>query len=117
MQNLRSIGWDGCENEWEQGRPSMMVLSVFGILRISGFQALKINEFYGFWALALRCRAISNGLRSTKWLVELISVHRSARRVILLVAGGNRARPVSPNYLGFSVGFSIIAPDPQIQFE
>ena len=72
MQKLRSIGWDGSENEWDQGRPNMTVLKIFGILGISGFQALKIDECYGFWALALRCRAISNGLCVFKWLVELV---------------------------------------------
>ena len=58
----------------------------FKMRRIFVFEELSVHGLVGFWALALRCRAISNGL-------YLEVTRRPARRGILLVAPGDRAAP------------------------
>ena len=50
-----------------------------------------------------------------KWLVELLDLFYPARRVILLVAAGNSSGPVGRNHSEIFCGFSVTAPDPQIQ--
>ena len=82
--------------------------------RICCFQAVSVDDFSRFQALELRCRAISS---AWKWLVELEYGSPPARRVILLVAVGDRDRPVEPNNSDILVGFSVTAQDLHVQFK
>ena len=71
MLNFRSIHWDGAENDLYKGRQISNDFEDFGFSGFSGFRALWWHRLGGFWALALRCRAILRLNMICKWLVEL----------------------------------------------
>ena len=110
MLIFRSIRCQGAENEADQGHPKTTIYEddYFYDFPVFGPSA---GVFFGFWALSLRCRAISFG---SMWLVELAPFCRG-RRAILFSRPGHLAVESKSNYLLVLDGFRSRSQDPYIR--